>query len=267
MNWRKIATICALVALSVVGASAQTLIPYSWSPTWNTYVPAYIPDGFSTIIGNGGTQFPGSGNLSDYAGGNYFGENIYTYALPFPFRFINTDYPASSTTLQVSTNGYVSFPNGSSAGSANGTYYQYYSYYGLYYLSGPSYLGTTYPINSKVILAYVGNNALQLDQVGVEQADAVARNRGRLAAILVKPVSSLRMLWLALRGALGRLGETDQVTTFDFRRLVVDSVGKRRITVATDGEIVRMRPPLTFEVAPEPLMLMLPRAEDRVEVA
>jgi diacylglycerol kinase family enzyme len=114
---------------------------------------------------------------------------------------------------------------------------------------------------------FVGNNALQLDQVGVAEADAVARNRGRLAAILVKPVSSLRMLWLAMRGALGRLGETDQVTTFEFRRIVVDPVGKRRITVATDGEITRMRTPLTFEVAPEPLMLMLPLAEDRVEVA
>jgi hypothetical protein len=162
MNWRKIATICALVALSVVGASAQTLIPYTWSPTWNTYVPAYIPDGFSTIIGNGGTQFPGSGNLTDYAGGNYFGENIYTYTLPINFRFINTDYPAGSTTLRVSTNGYIAFPNGSSAGSATGSYYQSYSYYGYYYIGGPSQLGTTYPINSKVILAYVGNNATSI---------------------------------------------------------------------------------------------------------
>ena len=150
------------MALAVVGASAQTLIPYSWSPTWNTYVPAYIADGFSTIIGNGGTQFPGSGTLTDYAGGNYFGENIYTYALPFPFRFINTDYPATSTTLRVSTNGYIAFPNGSTAGSSSGTYYQSYSYYGYYYIGGPSVLGTTYPINSKVILAYVGNNATSI---------------------------------------------------------------------------------------------------------
>ena len=114
---------------------------------------------------------------------------------------------------------------------------------------------------------FVGNNALQLDQVGVAEAEAVARNRGRLAAILVRPVSSLRMLWLALRGALGRLGEAEHVDTFDFRRIVVDPVGKRRITVATDGEITRMRTPLTFETAPEALMLMLPPPEDRVEVA
>lgn len=114
---------------------------------------------------------------------------------------------------------------------------------------------------------FVGNNALQLDQVGVAESEAVARNRGRLAAILVKPVSSLRMLGLALRGALGRLGETGQIETFDFQRIVVNPIGKRRVTVAMDGEIARMRAPLTFEVASEPLFLMLPAAEDRVEVA
>src|SRR5690606_11411551 len=93
---------------------------------------------------------------------------------------------------------------------------------------------------------FVGNNALQLDQVGVAEADAVARNRGRLAAIVVKPVGTAMMVWLALRGALGRLGDAEQVETFAFRRLVLDPVGQRRITVATDGEIRRMRTPLAF---------------------
>jgi diacylglycerol kinase family enzyme len=114
---------------------------------------------------------------------------------------------------------------------------------------------------------FVGNNALQLDQVGVAEAGAVARNRGRLAAIVVRPMSSLAMLGLALRGALGRLGEAENVDTFEFSELVVDPIGLRRITVATDGELHRLPTPLTFSVAPQPLMLMLPAPEDRVEVA
>jgi diacylglycerol kinase family enzyme len=113
---------------------------------------------------------------------------------------------------------------------------------------------------------FVGNNVLQLDQVGVEEASAVAGNRGRLAAIVVRPVGTWSMLWLALRGALGTLGAAENVDTFAFRRLRVDPVGHRRIKVATDGEVRILPTPLTFEVADDPLMLMLPAREDRAEV-
>jgi diacylglycerol kinase family enzyme len=114
---------------------------------------------------------------------------------------------------------------------------------------------------------FIGNNALQLDQVGVAEADDVGKNRGRLAAIVVRPVSGWAMLGLALRGALGRLGEAENVDTFVFRKLVVNPVGHRRSKVATDGEIRILPTPLTFEVAAHALMLMVPSPEDRVEVA
>jgi hypothetical protein len=37
--------------------------------------------------------------------------------------------------------------------------------------------------------------------------------------------------------------------------------------VATDGEVTWMKAPLVFQVAAEPLLLMVPAPEDRAEVA
>jgi diacylglycerol kinase family enzyme len=104
---------------------------------------------------------------------------------------------------------------------------------------------------------FVGNNRLQLDRIGIDEAPLL--ERGQLAALTLKPVSTLAMLGLLWRGALGRLGEADTVQSFASRQLVVRPwlpVGARRIKVATDGEIAWMRPPLRFAVAPEPLMLI-----------
>lgn len=114
---------------------------------------------------------------------------------------------------------------------------------------------------------FVGNNALQLAQIGIDQAAAVAHPEGRLVAIQVRPIGTWAMLGLALRGALGRLGEAGQVETFSFQHLRIGVPGHRRIKVATDGEIVVMRTPLVIEPAQQPLMLLVPAPEDRVEVA
>jgi len=109
---------------------------------------------------------------------------------------------------------------------------------------------------------FVGNNALQLQQLGFAEADAV--NDGRLAAIALRPVGRLTMLGLLLRGALGRLGEADQVLHLATRRLTVHAgrrlgvLGARRMKVATDGEVQWMQLPITFEVAKEPLDLLRP---------
>lgn len=124
---------------------------------------------------------------------------------------------------------------------------------------------------------FVGNNRLQLEQVGMPQADAVVQ--GQLAAIAVRPVGKLAMLWLGARGALGKLGDADNVIGFSFRELTIAPHRKMRgtknanantstpistskkshksqIKVAADGEIMWLRMPLEFRVAAEPLMLI-----------
>jgi diacylglycerol kinase family enzyme len=104
---------------------------------------------------------------------------------------------------------------------------------------------------------FVGNNRLQMEQIGTAQAF----DEGRLAGIMLRPVGALGMLWLVLRGALARLGDADRVAAFGFDSLSVAEPRlrtRRRFKVATDGEVVRLSPPLVFRVSPEPLWLLAP---------
>ncbi len=108
---------------------------------------------------------------------------------------------------------------------------------------------------------FVGNNALQMEQLGLPESQAI--DSGELAAVTLRPVGRLSMLWLLLRGALGQLGEADQVVNFSFSRLTVRrsrAFGARRLKVATDGEITWLTLPLEFSVSPEPLQLIRPAA-------
>jgi diacylglycerol kinase family enzyme len=109
---------------------------------------------------------------------------------------------------------------------------------------------------------FVGNNRLQLERIGISGR---ALDHHRLTAVTLAPVSALGMLWLVLRAMFGRLGEAEQVESFDFDRLIVRSlIGAGRFKVATDGEVEQIRAPLTFRVAPHALWLIRPseRRED-----
>ena len=61
--------------------------------------------------------------------------------------------------------------------------------------------------------------------------------------------------------ALGRLGESDDIVSFSFKRMTVRQrgwYGRRKVKVAVDGDVTRMKPPLEFEVIEDQLLLMMP---------
>ena len=131
----------------------------------------------------------------------------------------------------------------------------------------PGLLGSpTAPRLLRTPTLFVGNNQLQLTRVGIDpdHADGVAQ--GELAALVVRPIGTASLFWLLLRGIIGRLGDADNIDTFSFKRLIVSPKGRRRIKVATDGETRWLAVPLRFEVSPQPLMLMVPSAADRVAI-
>lgn len=104
---------------------------------------------------------------------------------------------------------------------------------------------------------FVANNRLQLAQAGMPEVDTV--ESGQLVAVTIKPVGTLALLWLLLRGALGQLGDAENINSFGFRSLTVTSPPGRRVRalkVAMDGEVMWMKPPLTFKVSPQPLYLL-----------
>ena len=115
---------------------------------------------------------------------------------------------------------------------------------------------------------FIANNALQLHQTGLldmaegSEPALPAELDGRLRAVLLAPVSTPRLFGLALRGALGTLGDAQgAVLHFPFQQLDVQArghLGGRRIKVATDGEVHWMRAPLRFEVEQDALQLIVP---------
>lgn len=104
---------------------------------------------------------------------------------------------------------------------------------------------------------FVGNNRLQLENVGIAEAAAV--DRDRLVAVVLRPVGLGELLWLGLRGAVGTLGEAEDVLSFAFDRIAVRPrrTGSR-VKVAVDGEILWLTPPIELKVAAEPLHLLKP---------
>lgn len=109
---------------------------------------------------------------------------------------------------------------------------------------------------------FVGNNRLQLERVGISGR---ALDEHRLTAVTLAPVTALGMLGLVLRAIFGRLGDAEEVESFDFETLTVRSrAGGRAFKVATDGEVEPMRGPLRFKVEPHALWLIRPseRRED-----
>ena len=103
---------------------------------------------------------------------------------------------------------------------------------------------------------FVGNNKLQLQQIGMAEADAL--DAGLLVAIAPRPVGTASLLWLALRGALGSLGDAANVRSFVLRELAVTRSMRRSrsVKVAVDGEVLRLQEPLRFRVSPQPLYLL-----------
>ncbi len=123
--------------------------------------------------------------------------------------------------------------------------------------------GRTYSLRTPTL--FVGNNRLQFERIGLDQP-AEALDHGKLAGVVVKPIGTLAMLGLALRGALGRLGDAEHLQSFAVRRLTVRPRDHRLVKLAADGEIHWLRSPLVFEPSPEPLLLMMPAEDDRVAV-
>jgi diacylglycerol kinase family enzyme len=115
----------------------------------------------------------------------------------------------------------------------------------------------------RALTLFVGNNRLQLDQLGLgpEVQAADTSHDGKVTAVMLKPVGTLSMIRLLLHGAMGTLGEAQGVEHFEFNHLVVRpslAPGRRAVKVACDGEVSLMRAPLEFRVLPQPLYLLMP---------
>ena len=123
----------------------------------------------------------------------------------------------------------------------------------------------------RALTLFVGNNRLQLQQVGAEPEDTLAGTpgAGSMAALILRPIGTLSMIRLMLHGAMGTLGEAQSVERFEFHHMVVRPTlapGRRLVKVAFDGEVMRMRAPLDFRVLEKPLYLLMPPRDGLTEL-
>ncbi len=122
----------------------------------------------------------------------------------------------------------------------------------------------------RALTLFVGNNRLQLEQLGLlpepnNEGNVQPREEnGSITAVMLRPIGTLEMLGLMMRGAMGALGEAQSVEHFEFERMVVKPArmsGLRSVKVAFDGEVTRMRAPLEFRVLSQPLHLLKPQPD------
>lgn len=105
----------------------------------------------------------------------------------------------------------------------------------------------------------VFNNALQLEHVGLQPQ--VAPHIDHLIATTARPVGTLALYGLLVRGLLSRMGDAENVNSFGFETLTVRTDRpSKRVKVAMDGEIFHMHTPLTFRLAAHALPLLIPRS-------
>lgn len=116
----------------------------------------------------------------------------------------------------------------------------------------------------RTAMLFIGNNSLQMEQLGILPLSSALED-GKLAAIAPKSVGRIGMMGLMLRGALGMLGGASNLVSFSFASLTVKQRTlygtRRKIKVATDGEVCQLDTPLRFSVLKDQLLLMKPDTE------
>ena len=118
------------------------------------------------------------------------------------------------------------------------------------------------PHQVRTLTLFVGNNRLQLEKLGLSNPGTRTESGiadGHVTAVIVKPIGTVAMMGLVLRGALGQLGDAGGLEHFVCQKLRVEPAlmfGRRRMKVAFDGEVEWMNSPLTLRVLPKPLWLL-----------
>lgn len=113
--------------------------------------------------------------------------------------------------------------------------------------------GQKYPVATPLI--FFGNNQLQLCDMKLRIAECAAN--GKLAGVVVAKSDRLglmKMLWKLIQG---KIDQASDVYSFCAEQIQVDCK-KKKLTVAVDGELIELQPPLKFAVKKSALKVMVP---------
>ncbi|OTG65474.1 diacylglycerol/lipid kinase family protein [Acinetobacter silvestris] len=113
--------------------------------------------------------------------------------------------------------------------------------------------GKKYPV--KTLLIFFGNNQLQLSEIKLRIAKCV--ENGQVAGVVIAKGDKLTLFKTLVQTIRGQLEKASDVYSFSADQVNVYSE-KSKLTVAIDGEIVEMTPPLNIHVEKNALNIMVP---------
>lgn len=102
---------------------------------------------------------------------------------------------------------------------------------------------------------FVGNNRYELESSRIGTRTSL--DCGQLSFFVAHPTSPFRLFLLALRALFGRLHAARDFDSFCAAEALI-KVARHHLTVAADGEILRMETPLTYRVLPKSLRVFVP---------
>ena len=103
---------------------------------------------------------------------------------------------------------------------------------------------------------FVGNNDYVMEGFHIGKRASV--RDGKLSVHTTRRTGRWPLFALALRALAGRLRQADDFSSAQAQRVTVQS-NRRRLLVATDGEVTALDTPLEFRVRPGGLRVMLPK--------
>jgi len=110
----------------------------------------------------------------------------------------------------------------------------------------------------KTPFVFIGNNEYRMDGFAIGERSGI--EGGLLSLYVAQRPGRWRLLQLALRALTGRLRQARDFDAITATDIVVQSK-RKRLRVATDGEVTVMTPPLHYRVRPASLIVMRPRTD------
>ena len=122
------------------------------------------------------------------------------------------------------------------------------------------FLGVALLVDGKEVLrrtpfVFIGNNEYRMEGFAIGERSAL--DDGRLSLYVAQRPGRWRLLQLALRALTGRLRQARDFDVILATDIVIRS-RKKRLYVATDGEVSVMTPPLRYRVRPASLLVVRP---------
>lgn len=101
---------------------------------------------------------------------------------------------------------------------------------------------------------FVGNNEYALDTVGTTTRSAL--DAGVLSVFIAKTPSRRMLVKIGLYALVGRAHLLNEFDIRKVRKITIE-VNRSRLSVSYDGEVKRIAPPLTYEIKPKSLRVLV----------